>query len=88
LRRRVFNKLSSYRAMYREITRRIASGEPGDDLNSVLVSTSTVLELEAALQEECPRAFRSGQPPAAPAAAGAGLPPIDSIPTPASHASD
>ena len=50
LRRRTFDKLSTYRVMYREISRRIVAGEPGDSLDSVVVSAAAVLELEELLR--------------------------------------
>jgi predicted dehydrogenase len=65
LRRKTFDKLSPYGVMYREITRRIASGEPGDDADSLRVSTSTVLELEALYHATVGENGRWSMPPKA-----------------------
>jgi predicted dehydrogenase len=51
LRRVKVDRMESYRRMYRTIGRSIAAGEPGDTVESVSVSASTVLALERQLQQ-------------------------------------
>ncbi len=47
--KRIF-KTNSYRDMYREIGRRIANNEPGDSIESVMISGKIMLDLEEKLQ--------------------------------------
>jgi len=44
-------KTHSYKTMYKEIGRKIANDEPGDSIESILVSSKLMLELESRLQE-------------------------------------
>ncbi|SIO55249.1 Predicted dehydrogenase [Singulisphaera sp. GP187] len=53
LRKHSINKLSVYKEMYREITRRISKGGVGDSVKSVQVSTQTMLDLEDELTRIC-----------------------------------
>jgi predicted dehydrogenase len=52
LRRVRINKMRTYKAMYREIARRIARDEGGDTADSIRVSTALILDLEAKLQAQ------------------------------------
>lgn len=49
LRRVRINKMSTYRDMYTEIGRKIVAGSPGDSRESILISSSLVLDLEESL---------------------------------------
>lgn len=49
-RKRIF-KTDSYRDMYQEIGRKIANNEDGDSIESVLISTKLMLDLEEKLRE-------------------------------------
>ena len=48
--KRIF-KTNSYRDMYRTIGAKIAANEEGDTIESVLISTKLMLDLEAKLEE-------------------------------------
>jgi hypothetical protein len=50
LRRLHFNKMATYKLMYKTIAERIARGEEGDTIQSVRVSTQLILDLEDRLQ--------------------------------------
>jgi predicted dehydrogenase len=52
VRRESVNKMASYERMYREIAARIASGAPGDSIESIERSTRLVLDVEEALLAE------------------------------------
>ena len=45
-----FNKMATYKLMYKTIAERIARGEEGDTAQSVRVSTRLILDLEDRLQ--------------------------------------
>jgi hypothetical protein len=45
-----FNKMATYKLMYKTIAERIARGEEGDTAQSVRVSTQLILDLEDRLQ--------------------------------------
>jgi len=49
LRKARVNKMDCYRRMYRSIGQKIAQGLPGDTIESVRISTSTILKLEQQL---------------------------------------
>jgi len=50
LRKLQFNKMATYKLMYKTIAERIARGEEGDTAQSVRVSTQLILDLEDRLQ--------------------------------------
>jgi predicted dehydrogenase len=50
LRKLHFNKMATYKLMYKKIAERIARGEEGDTAQSVRVSTQLILDLEDRLQ--------------------------------------
>ncbi len=52
IRKQRVNKMDVYRRMYREISRRIISGEPGDSLESVKITNTLLLDLEEDLQRQ------------------------------------
>ncbi len=51
IRKKKIWKTNSYRDMYRTIGKRIARNEPGDTIESVIISTKLMLDLETKLQE-------------------------------------
>jgi predicted dehydrogenase len=53
LRKLRFNKMATYKLMYKTIAKRIAGGEEGDTAQSVRVSTRLILDLEDRLQLFC-----------------------------------
>ncbi len=50
IRKQWFNKMATYKSMYKTIAERIARGEEGDTAQSVRVSTQLILDLEDRLQ--------------------------------------